>query len=226
MSLEAAARRCCVVEHRGRRYLVSPPTLATVVMANSLFPNEVAGFAKVAVESPTILHGGPAVFHGVLGDIVTDTADGRAGEVLETCCELIGGSRGDVLVNVSDDRELAIALGAAVLTMCDVPRCFNGAGWQKLGMKSIEELEAGRPAGWVDPSDNKTEMGVVTLAREHSCSPMDVLAWPFEVVLMVNDARALLADPAAREMVADAGKEFPLGLGMMSELGIGYTKEP
>ena len=225
MSLEAAARRCCVVEHHGRRYLVSPPTLATVILANALFPHEVAGFAKVAVESPAVLDGGPEVLRGVLGDLITDTSDGRAGEVLETCCAQIGGDRGDVLGNVSGDPELAIALGTAVLSLCDVPRCFKGAGWHKLGKLSIEELEATRPAGWVDPSDNQTEMGVVTLAKEHSCSPMDILAWPFEVVLMVNEARALLADPAARQMVADAGKEFPLGLMDFSGLGIGYEKQ-
>ena len=226
MSLEAAARRCCVVEHRGRRYLVSPPTLATVVLANALFPNDVAELARAVVETPETLHGDRIAFETLLRSIITDTSDGRAGEVLETCCALIGGSRGEVLVDVTADLDLASALGVAVLSLCDVPRCFKGAGWAKLGKLSIGDLEATRPVGWVDPSDNQTEMAVVTLAMEHSCSPMDVLAWPFEVVLMVNEARALLANPAARQLVADAGKEFPLGLVDFSELGIGYSKEP
>lgn len=225
MSLEAAARRCCVVSHHGRRFLVSPPTLGTVILANALFPHEVAGFAKVAVKSPAVLQGGPVEFRGILGDLLKDTSDGRAGEVLETCCEQIGGHRGDVLTQVSEDPTLAVALGTAVLSLCDVPRCFKGAGWDKLGKLSIEELEATRPAGWVDPSENQTPMGLVTLSQEHSCSPMDVAAWPFEVVLMVNEVRAILADPSARESIAAAGKEFPLGLVDFSGLGIGYEKQ-
>jgi hypothetical protein len=197
MSLEAAARRCCVVEHGGRRYLVSAPTLGTVILTNALFPQEVAGFAKVAVESPAALQGGPVEFRGILGDLITDTSDGRAGEVLETCCAQIGGDRGDVLLNVSGDPELAIALGVAVLSLCDVPRCFDGAGWAKLGKLSVEELEATRPEGWFDPSDYNAPLGVVALSKAHGCSPMDLVAWPFEVVLMVNQMTAILNDPNA-----------------------------
>jgi hypothetical protein len=212
MSLEAAARRCCVVEHRGRRYLVSAPTLATVVMASGLFPEEIAGFAHVAVESPDVLSGSPDVFRGILGDLIRDTSDGRAGEVLETCTELIGGSRGDVLGQVSQDRELAIVLGTAVLSLCDVPRCFKGAGWERLGTTPIDQLVSPKPHDWVDPSDGATGHALVKLSKEHSCSPMDVMAWPFEVVLMVNEANAFLSDPEARERAAAASKPFPLEL--------------
>ena len=222
MSVEAAARRCRVIEHRGRRYLVNAPTLATVVMASALFPKEIAAFAQVAVASPAVLYGDVEVFRGVLGDLITDTSDGRAGEVLETCCSLIAGSRGDVLGNVCDDPSLAIALGTAVLSLCDVPRCFKSAGWEDIGKTPIDQLEAGRPDGWVDPSDYKLELGVVAMCERYSCSPMDVLAWPFEVVLMVNEAAEILSDPEARQRVADASKPFPLGL--MNDLGIGYEK--
>lgn len=206
MSLEAAARRCCVVEHGGRRYLVSAPTLATVVLASGLFPREVAAFAHVAVERPEILTGGPRAWHGVLSDILTDTSDGRAGEILETCCALIGGARGDVLVAVTESSELAVLLGVAVLTLCDVPRCFEGAGWAKLGRTPIEDLEAPRPQGWFDPSDYKAPIGLVQLSRNHGCSPTEVMAWPFEVVLMVNEMTAIMNDPKAAEYLGTSSR--------------------
>jgi len=226
LSLEAAARRCCVVEHRGRRYLVSAPTVATLVLTCDLFPKHVASFAKYAVGSPEILACGPDSFRGVLNDLVDDVSDGRAGEVLETCCVQMGGSRGDVLVSVTSDRDLAIALGLAILSLCDIPRCFKGAGWDKVGKRSIEELENPRPAGWVDIGDSAFELGIVALSRDHHCSVMDIMAWPFEVLLLVDEMSALLKDPKALEDVIAAGKEFPLGLGMLSDLGIGYSKEP
>lgn len=225
MSLEAAARRCRVVEHRGRRYLVSPPTLATVLLAEALFAQEIAAFAHGAVQQPVLISENDAIRRGSIETIVSDTSDGAAGEVLETCCALMGGERGDVLVQVTNDHTLAVALGVAVLSLCDVPRCFTAAGWQKIGKTPIEHLEDERPDGWVNPGDRMLELGVVALAERHASSPMDILAWPFEVVLMVNEASAILHDPKARSDAFDSAREFPLGLGIFKDLGIGYEKQ-
>ncbi len=224
MSLEAAARRCCIVEHRERRFLVEAPTMGTVIVAIGLFAKQIAAVSKLAVETPSILAGTREDYYGMLSDILTDTSDGRAGEVLETCCSLKGGSRGDVLSAVSVDPELAWILGAAVLGLCDVARCFHAAGWAEIGKKSIEELESlseARPSGWVDLSGRKLEIGLDAIARRYSCAIHDVLTWPFEEVLLVDDIAALLANPAATERLEASSHEFPLGL--MDIPGIGYT---
>jgi hypothetical protein len=223
MSLEAAARRMRLVEHRGRRYVVRPPTFATVVLADALFPKEIAAFAHLTVGNPALLAENDAVRRGILGGFLQDTSDGRAGEVLETCCSLSGGYPGDVLASTLHDPELAIALGVAVLSLCDVPRCFKSAGWEKVGSTPIEILDAERPHGWVDPSGQRGEVAIVAMARLHGCAPHDVMAWPFEEVLMANEASTILDDPKARKEMAET-KDVPLE--MLAGFGIGYHKEP
>lgn len=189
-----------------------------------MFPSEVSGFAHVAVESPAVLTGGTEVWRGVLSDLLRGLSDGRVGEVLETCCSLIGGSRGEVLVNVAADPQLAIDLGVASLSLCDVPRCFAGAGLDKIGRMPAEDLEVHRPAGWFDPTDHALEVGVVAMAERHSCAPHDVMAWPFEEVLLVSETAAFTADPESIERMTASARDFPLEL--LGSLGIGYEKVP
>lgn len=226
MSLEAAAGRLCVVIHDGRRYIVRAPTLATVLLASGLFPEEVAAFAKVAVENPAVLTGGRDVWAGVISDMRLDVSDGRAGEVLESCCALMGGGPGDVLVHTSADAELAVNLAGAVLSLCDVPKCFEAAGWGKVGKKSIEELESGKPEGWFDPGARNLEIGLYNLAKEFHCSPGDVMCWPFEFVVMTNEIRGILANPASAAAITDSAQDFPIGDPGLAAFGIVYEKVP
>jgi hypothetical protein len=223
MSLEAAARRMRLVEHHGRRYVVRPPTLATVVIADGLFPKEIAAFANQAVDHPSMLGENDAARRGILQALLRDCSDGRAGEVLETCCSLCGGGPGDVLTATIDDAELAVVLGLAVLSLCDVPVCFKRAGWEKIGKLPIDVLEAEQPRGWYDPGEQQAEIGLVAIARRHGCAPHDVMQWPFEVVLMTNEASKVLDDPEARKELAET-KSVPLET--LAGFGIGYHREP
>lgn len=225
MSLEAAAGRLCVVTHHGRRYIVRAPTLATVMLASGLFPKEIAAFAKMAVDNPALLERDDEMRRGILGQLTADVDGGRVGEVLETCCGRIGGNKGEVMLDASDDPSLAVALAVAVLSLCDAKRCFVSAGWEELGKKTVDELEHADSAGdWFDPSDYATEVGIDTMAREFHCSTQDVMRWPFEVVIMANEVRSIRNDPKRLEAMAAASRDFPIEDPMWAALGIGYEK--
>lgn len=223
MSLEAAAGRFRVVTHDGRRFIVSAPTLGTLVLASGLFPNEISAFAHLAITNPAMLQGDHAYNVKTLGTLLGDTSDGRAGEVLETCVRAVGGDHGDVIAATTLSPGLAAVLGAAVLSLCDVPRCFAGAGWDKVGKLPVEAPARSQQSDdWVDPADGSFERAIVAMCERFGWTLRQAMEMPFECVLMVNDAVAVIDDPEARKRASDAAQEFPVQA--FAHLGIGYER--
>jgi hypothetical protein len=199
MKLDTAVRRCCVVEHRGRRYLVSAPTLGAVLLTMGHFAEHVTAFAVSANASPDLLAGGPNGFPALIDTLLPNVADGRIGEVLEQFCKRIGGERGDVITDTAVDRELAVSLVAASLSLCDVKACFEGAMLSKVK----DAIASARSNGddWVDPREYAAPLGLKQMAATHGCALHDVMDWPFEEVLMCNELRGIENDPQALDMI-------------------------
>jgi hypothetical protein len=223
VSLDAACGRIRIVDWRGRRYVCRPPTVATLRVASRLFSGEIASFAHAVKERPDLMD--PATYHDTLGKLLGVGCGAASGELLETCVRRSGGGPGDVAADVADDLTLSYELIVAVVSLCDVHRCFKAAGWDRIGATPVEVLQADVDPDEVNTSERDKEIAIVKLATEHGCSPMEVMAWPFEVFLMVTHAARFIhggVSDTEREFLEAAHKPFPPGA--LEHIGYVYEK--
>jgi hypothetical protein len=221
VSLDAACGRIRIVAWHGRRYVCHPPTVATLRVASGLFSGEIASFAHAVKERPDLMD--PATYQDTLVKLLEDGA--AAAELLETCVSRHGGEPGDVSIDVRSDRELAIELILTVVSLCDVHRCYKAAGWDRIGATPVEVLQQPANRDEMNASGRNLEIAVVKMAESHGCSPMDVMAWPFEVFLMVSEASRFIhggVSETEREFLEAEHKPFPIGA--FEHIGLGYEK--
>lgn len=166
-------RRQSIVIAGGRRFVVRPPSGATVLTALYHYEHEigalVSGIQKVRAENPDA----PPV---TVADVARYLAGGaRGAAVLATCCEMWGAAPGETEEALARDdaAQVEVAVACASL-LTDASRV--GA--------AIAAMFGGAPGVESDgPSDG--EVKVYLVAREFGVTPQDVLDWPYETLLSV-----------------------------------------
>lgn len=205
--------RRVLVERGGRRFIVHPPTVATVMLATTLFEQEITGYLEAAKVDPELRE--PVGIGTALARILPACLDERIGEVLETCVDVVGGVDGDVRKLASVDAELAAMLAAGVIGRSNLAR--------GVGVETIESVlgSLGTPGEVVpDEGVNAFELVVCQLAAQYSCGPHDVMRWPWDVFELASEAAPLLR-PSAAGTAASEPAPREVDVSQIADLGIG-----
>lgn len=167
-------RRSVVIGDDGRRYVCRGPTVATVHLALGLFSAEI-------MAARGVWEGGDAavVLREALQTLLK-RPDGRIQAVMATCVEC------DVL-----PADL-LRVGTVCFGLCDIQRVVEG-----LTIPDADDAKSGDYDP--DPGPDPQTVAVVRLAQEFSCSPMDVLEWPYEALLDTLDTLNAIASAKQKQ---------------------------
>ena len=182
---------------KGRRFVVSKPTVETVIVAMVRLGVDFASIRRSLLDAgDRISDPRPAVLSFLLADAVQV---GKVADVLSTCAAVDGLDREAVRDVIAADVDAARALIAAVLTLCDANRIAAQMNLEAvaaaLEAKASDEPESAGPSA--------VEFAIAVVAENYKAAgvtPFDVMGWPYEAVLTLVDE--LL--PALRGMTVAA----------------------
>ena len=175
MGLEHFIVRRRVVHTGGLRFVCRGPTVATVHLVLGYYGAEILA-ARDALDDDTDAVALIAAAIPTLAGII----DGRVARVLETCVE----------GNLTDAQPATLrTLAEACLSLCDLPRILAGLD---VPDEPDEDATEGEDTG---PSPQS--IAITLIARDHGCSPLDVLDWPYEALIEVLEVREATTPPPA-----------------------------
>lgn len=184
-----------LVEHAGRRYLVSPPTVETVVAALCACGAQLAGVRLAWKKAPEAFAVNP------VAACLPFFADEQAvAAVLVTCVEMDDGTRGQLEIALRTDRKLVEALIREGIAMSDVDSLVAFMGLDDY----LESLE-GRTAGDTTADDDVSpdgpsalELLIVGIAERFHVEPLAVMRWPAGMFIAIAEKILPALYPAPR----------------------------
>lgn len=172
MSLHTERR---VVTHAGRRFVVSAPTVETVLTALRVYAAEIVILRREYLKDALT----PDVWLDVAAKMLL--AKGRASaEVLETCCALWEGGPGQLEEIAQSDPALRENLARAVLDLCNPEAIVNRLSWAVIDAALSGAKEQAEDDGEDGPS--AIDVLVVSVALALHQPPAAVMGWPYEMV--------------------------------------------
>jgi hypothetical protein len=169
-------------------YSCTGPTVASVYLALGLFSREIAVCRKsftVGMDPATTLR------HAL--EAVARTADERVLEVLSTCVT------GGPLSGAS--HQIVAELALTVLDLTDID--------ELLDLDPPTDDSEDDQADSDEETDEHSRV-VVVLARAHSCSPSEVMAWPYDAFL--ETIRVVETERAEKIEGSDISGDFPAAM--------------
>lgn len=174
MSLHTERR---VVVWNGARFVVTAPTVVTVLTAVRMFAQEIVVLRKEFHADPLT----PGVWVEVAAKMLLAKARESA-TVLSTCCTLHDGAPGQLEDLAYSSHDLRDKLARAMLALCDPEKIVGCLSWDAvdsaLGKTPDEEAD-------VDDSDegpSAIDVMVATVALAFHQPPAAVCEWSYEAV--------------------------------------------
>lgn len=124
-----------------------------------------------------LAHPGAVTVESALGLLVPARGDRRAVDVLTTCVETEADPATWPL------RTLALAM----LGLCDLGAIIAHVGIERLAAIAEAEGTTARAEGGPDEDGRDGATAILEIARLFGCSPMDVMDWPYEAVMVALD---------------------------------------
>lgn len=210
MRIDSLCGRRVFVERGGRVFVVRPPTLATVLFASTRYEEEIRGYVQAALVDADLRT--PVGMGQALAKILRERLDDRAGEVLETCCDVVGGRVGELRDLASRDAELAAWLAAHVIGLSSLAGGIDADAIEKL---------AGGGAAQDEPREeiSQLELVICMVAERFGCAPHDVTQWPWEAFDLAAKSLPLLDPKQTVGASVEAATEVDLS--QLAGLGIG-----
>lgn len=203
MSLHTERR---VVVHAGRRFVVTAPTVQTVLTAVRVFASEMVVLRKEYLKEPLT----PDVWIEVSAKMLT--AKGKAAsEVLGTCCALWQGAPGDLEELAGADISLRDALARAMLSICDPAAIMANMSWDDID-DAISGTPAEPEAAPADDGPTALDILVTTVALAFHQPPGAVMGWPYEAVTALFDSIIPACHAREREAPAQSAKLAEYGV--------------